>query len=108
MPYRLLYLLEGAHLDLADALARHTELLGKFLECARLIGKAACFKYPALAVVEHRERFAQRLVPVVRLLGFGTPALLPDAVVDQPVHPLAGIAVLADRGIERGVAAEPA
>ena len=38
----------------------------------------------------------------------GEPALLADAVVDQPVLPLAGIAVLADRRVERGVAAEPA
>ena len=35
-------------------------------------------------------------------------AFLAGAVVDQPIHPFAGIAVLADRRVERGVAAEPA
>ena len=55
-----------------------------------------------------RERVAERLVAVLRLLGFGEPALLADAVVDQPIQPFAGIAVLADRRVERGIAAEPA
>ena len=35
---RLLHLLEGAHLDLADALARHAELVGKLFERDRLVG----------------------------------------------------------------------
>ena len=39
---------------------------------------------------------------------FGEPAFLAGAVVDQPIHPFAQVAVLADRGIERRVAAEPA
>ena len=42
------------------------------------------------------------------MLGFGEPAFLAGAVVDQPIHPFAGIAILADRRVERSVAAEPA
>src|SRR5580704_3401413 len=105
---RLLHLLEGAHLDLADALARHAELIGELFQGDRIVGETPRLEDATLAIVEHRERFAQRLVPIVRLLGFGEPALLADAVVDQPIHPLAGIAVLADRRVERRIAAEPA
>ena len=39
--HRLLHLLEGAHLDLAHALARDAELLGKVLERDRVLGKPA-------------------------------------------------------------------
>jgi hypothetical protein len=39
------------------------------------------------------------------LLGFGKTAFLTGAVVNQPIHPLAGIAVFADRRVERGIAA---
>ena len=47
MSYCLLHLLEGARLDLADALARHAEFVGKLLKSERLLGQAAGFKYPS-------------------------------------------------------------
>ena len=103
--HRLLHLFEGAHFDLPDALARHAELVGQFFQRDRLVGEAARFENTPLAIVEHGERFAQRLVPVIRLLGFGETAFLAGAVIDQPIHPLAGIAVLADRCVQRRVAA---
>ena len=73
-----------------------------------IIGEATRLEDAALAIIEHREPFTQSLVAVVRLLGLGETALLADAVVDQPIYPFVGIAVLADRRIERGVTAKPA
>jgi hypothetical protein len=61
----------------------------------------------ALALVEHVERVISAAA-IVGLLAFAEHALLARAVVDQPVLPFAGIAVVADRRVERGVAAEPA
>ena len=105
--HRLLHLLERADFDLADALARDAKLVGEFFQRDRLVGKPARFEDAPFAIVEHAERCTQRLMPVVRLLGFGEAAFLADAVVDQPVHPLAGIAIFADRRIQRSIAAEP-
>src|SRR5262245_24833808 len=74
--HRALHLLEGAHLDLPHALARDAELGGQILERDRIVGKPARLEDAPLAVVEHRERFAERLLAVVRLLVRGEPLLL--------------------------------
>ena len=66
---RALNLLERAHLDLAHALARDAELVREFLEGDRVFGEAARLEDAPFAVVEHGERFAQRLAPVVELLA---------------------------------------
>src|SRR5262249_20402817 len=85
--HRLLDLFEGSHFDLAHALARYAEFVREFFEGDRFVGEAPCFEDPALAVIEHGERFTKRLVPVLGLLAFGEPALLAGAVVHQPIHP---------------------
>src|SRR5256885_1260326 len=48
--HRLLHLLEGAHLDLAHALAGHAELLGQLLERDRIVGQPTRLEDAALAV----------------------------------------------------------
>src|SRR2546428_13489447 len=64
--HRLLHLLEGAHLDLAHALARDAEFVGEILERDRVVGEAPRLEDAALALVEHGERLAERLAAGVR------------------------------------------
>src|SRR5262249_62264659 len=71
-----LHLLQGADLDLAHALARHAELGGQVLERDRIVGKPAGLEDAPLALVEHRERFAERLSAVVRFLALPEPGFL--------------------------------
>src|SRR5262249_52377339 len=106
--HRLLHLLEGAHLDLAHAFARHTELGRQILERDRVVGKSPRLEDAPLALVEHRKRFTERLLAVLGFLVLDEPRLLIGDFVDEPVLPFAGIAVVADRGVERHVAAEAA
>src|SRR6185503_11029258 len=101
-------LLEGAHLDLAHPLARDAELVGEFLQGDRAVSKPSGLENPPLAVIEHAERLAKRLAAVGELLVLRQHPFLARGLVDQPVLPFAGIPLLADRGIERGIAAEPA
>ena len=70
---RLLHFLEGAHLDLAHALARDAELGRQVLKRDRIIRQAARLEDAPLPVVEHGERFAQRLAAVVGFLALGEP-----------------------------------
>src|SRR5207245_5445411 len=85
--YRLLHLLEGAHLDLAHALARDAELVGEFFQRDRVVGKAARLEDAPLALVEHGERLAECLAAIARLFAFDQPGFLTRAVVEQPVLP---------------------
>src|SRR5438445_3063747 len=103
----VLHLREGANLDLAYALARDAEFLGQLHERDLFLGEPARLEDAPLALVEHGERTGQRLSAVIELLARGERRLLVREFVYQPVLPLAGIAVLTDRGVERGVAAEP-
>src|SRR6478609_3678618 len=57
----VLHLLEGAHLDLAHALARDAEFLGQPHERDLFLGEQACLEDAPLALVEHGERAGQRL-----------------------------------------------
>ena len=82
--YRLLHLFEGVHLDLAHALARHAVLVGEFIECDRLVGKAPPLEDAALALVQHCERLAQGLAAIVSFLTLGELRLLACALIDQP------------------------
>src|SRR6516225_515068 len=95
--YRPLHLLEGAHLDLTHALARHAELGRQVLERDRVIDEPARLEDAPLALVEHRERFTERLFAIVGFLVLDEPRLLIGDLVDEPVLPFAGIAVVADR-----------
>ena len=50
---RICDLLGSAHLDLANALPAHSELLGQFIKSWRVIRNAPGFKDDALAVAEN-------------------------------------------------------
>src|ERR1017187_4618889 len=63
--HRLLHLLEGAHLDLAHALARDAEFGCQILERDRIVRQAGPPESAPLAVVEHLEGADQRLVGVI-------------------------------------------
>src|SRR6516162_4355698 len=82
------------------------ELGRQILERDRVVGKPPRLEDAPLALVEHRERFTERLLAVLRFLVLDEPRLLIGDFVDEPVLPFAGIAVVADRGVERHVAAE--
>src|SRR5712675_2251688 len=57
----ILHLREGAHLDLAYALARDAEFLGQLHERDLFLSKQARLEDAPLALVEHRERVGKRL-----------------------------------------------
>jgi len=58
----------------------------------RIIGELACLEDAPLALAEHGERFAKRLLAVVRLSSSTSRVSLIGDFVDQPVLPFAGIA----------------
>src|ERR1700686_4338375 len=74
--HRLLHLLEGAHLDLAHALARDAEFGGQVLERDRIVGQPARLEDALFALVKYVERRDQRLVAVVAFLALGQDFLL--------------------------------
>src|SRR5689334_15176149 len=84
-----LHFLEGAHLDLANALPADAELGRQVLERRRLLGQAAGLEDALLAVVEGRHGVGEVALAPVELLGLGKPLLLARRLVDQPVLPLA-------------------
>src|SRR3954471_16362922 len=65
---RGLHLLEGADLDLADALARHAELGSKVFQRHRLIGEAARLEDAAFARVEYAHGAVQGVTTVIIFL----------------------------------------
>ena len=97
--HRALHLLERAHFDLTHALAGDAELGGQILERDRVVRQSARLEDAALAVVEHGECIAKSFAAIVRFLAFRQTRFLVGDVVDQPVLPLAGIAILA---LEKG------
>src|SRR3981189_141145 len=88
----LLHLLEGAHLDLAHALARDTEFLGQLHERDLFLGEPARLEDAPLALVEHGERIGQRLAAVIELLARGRRRPPVRGFVYQPLPPLAVLA----------------
>src|SRR5690606_21620463 len=60
----LLHFLEGANLDLADALAADAEFPREFLQGHRILGQAACLEDAALAIIQDTHRVAQQLAAV--------------------------------------------
>ena len=105
---RLSHLFEDKHLDLPHALARDADFIREHSKRDRVFGQAPRFEDPALANVKSRQGLDQRLAPIFQLFVLDQDALLARRVIDQPILPFAGIAVLSDRRIERGVPAEPA
>src|SRR5215831_14477322 len=103
----LLYLLERVHVDLADALGRDAEFGGQVGKCGRVLGEPTRFKDAPLAIIEHAEHRVEGLAAIVAFVTRGERSLLVSSFINQPVLPFAGIAFLADRRVERGVAAKP-
>src|SRR5260370_18640720 len=79
----LLHLLEGAHLDLAHALARDAEFLGQFHERDLFLGEPTRFEDAPLALVEHCERIGHLLAALIELLARGERRLLVRGFVHQ-------------------------
>src|SRR5215468_1903165 len=102
--HRLLHLLEGTHAYLVHALARYAELVRELIERDRLFGESARLEDAPLPVVERGDRQGEGLTAAVELLACGECRLLVGTLVNQPVLPLAGITVLADRSVERYIA----
>jgi hypothetical protein len=65
---RLLQFLEGAHLDLANALARDAVLLREILERGRVLPQAPLGQDVALAVVQMRHRLFEQVTAQSELL----------------------------------------
>src|SRR5258705_10993971 len=107
MLHCVLHLLEGAHLDLAHALARDAEFLGQLHERDLFLGEPTRLEDAPLALVEHGERIGQLLAAVIELLARGERRLLVRGFVTQRVLSLAGIAALSYCGAERGGGADP-
>src|SRR5258708_3498000 len=103
----LLDLLERSHLDLTHAFARYAEFDCEVFKSHRLVGKPARLEDAPFTVVEHLKRIGKRRAAIVQLFRGREGCLLAVTVVHQPVLPLARITVLADRSVERSVAAEP-
>src|SRR5260221_8994070 len=104
----LLYFLEGAFLNLSHAFARDAKFGSEVLEPDRVIGQPTRFEDAPLAIVENVERRDQCLVAIVALLAFRQDAFLARRIVDKPILPFATFAIVANRRVERGVAAETA
>src|SRR5437763_12565585 len=99
---RLLQFLEGAHLDLADALAGDAELLREILEGGRVVLEPALDEDVPLAIRQELHRLAEEVAANAELLALAEPGLLVVALVDEPVLPLAlAVAIGAHRGVQR-------
>ena len=97
----------GEHLDLAHPLARDAEFVREHSKRDRVFGQAPRFEDPALANVKSRQRLDQRLAPIFQLFVLDPDALLARRVIDQPILPFAGIAVLSDRRISEASPPSP-
>src|SRR3546814_253695 len=86
---RLLQLLEGAHLDLAHALAADAVLLREVFQRGRLVLQPALLEDVALALVEVGHGRLQQRAALAQLLRLGEQRLLVLRLVDQPVLPFA-------------------
>src|SRR5947209_11233759 len=81
---RLLELLEGADLDLADALVRDAVFLRQILKRGRLLAQPAMRQDIALALVEMAHGLDQEVAAQAELLAVAELGLLAFALVDQP------------------------
>src|SRR6516165_9047715 len=72
----LLYLFEGTGLDLAHALARHTEFAGQLSKRHRVFGQATALENPSGARLERVKRNGERAATIVEFLARGEHRLL--------------------------------
>src|SRR5271169_754034 len=63
--HRVLHFLEGAHFNLAHALARDAELGGDLFKRDWVLGEPARLENALFAIVEHEKRRGERLAAVV-------------------------------------------
>src|SRR5262249_6827473 len=103
--FRPLHPLRPAPLRLADPLARHADLPARPPARVGTTDDPPPLEDAAPAVVDPAERGPQRLAPFAHPPPPGEPRFLAGVAVAQPVLPLAGVAVLADRRVQRHVAA---
>ena len=87
--------------DTPNSAARSSSVIGSS-------GQAPRLEDAAFSGVEHADGAVQRLAAMIELLVLGHDGFLVGRVIDQPVLPFAGLAVVADRRVERRIAAEPA
>ena len=90
---------------------RSRETPNSSASCSSVTGSSArrrASKMRRSRSLRHGERGFQRGAAIVEFLAFGHHLFLADAVVRQPVLPFAAVAVVADRRVERRVAAEAA
>src|SRR5438094_315018 len=85
---RFLQLFEGAHLDLAHALARDAVLLRQILEGGRVVAQTPLGQDMALTVVQMGHRLFEQVASQPELLALAEPGLLAFALIDEPVLPL--------------------
>src|SRR3989442_10526174 len=86
----VLHLLEGAHLDLAHALAADAEFLGQLRERDLFLGEPTRLEDAPLALVEHGERIGQRLAAGIGVHRPAARRLLAPALADKPATPTTG------------------
>src|SRR5262249_23997972 len=106
--HNLLYLFEGPDLDLANALARHTEFASQLSKRHRVFGQAPALENASGTWLERAKRDGKRVATIVGFLARGEGLLLVRGVIHEPVLPFDGIAFLAHAVVEQVVASEPA
>ena len=84
--HRLLYLLEGAPLDLTHALARDTKFGSEILERIGSSASRRASKMRRSRSLSTSSAAIKRLMAVIAFLMLGQDALLAGRVVDQPIH----------------------
>src|SRR6185312_1952189 len=100
-----LHLSKGAAPDLPHPLPRYSEFAGEILQGHRIVRQPPRLEDATLARIEHPDGAVQRLAAMIELLVLGHDDFLVGRIVDQPVLPFAGLTVVADRRVERGIAA---
>src|SRR5438270_12622146 len=105
---RRLYLLESTDLDLPHTFARHAEFGGEVFQRHRLLGQTPRLEDAAFPRIEHADGAVQRLAAMIKFLVLGHDGFLVGRGIDQPILPFTGLAIVADRRVERSIAAETA
>src|SRR4029078_11123477 len=69
--HRILHLLEGANLDLANSLAGDAELGGQLFQRERILGETARLEHSPLALVQALQRGVEHIAAGLLLLVLG-------------------------------------
>ena len=98
----VLELLEGAHFDLAHALAGDAVFLRELFQRRRIVAQTSRLDDVALAVGQLAHGRRQQIVALVELFGIGEAGFLVDRLVGQPILPF-GFGIRTQGRVERGV-----